>query len=774
LGRTSVESGLNNMTAHSQQLAARRFVWLLGTMLTIAAASAGGTAGAKTRHPTPAAAQGAAVEAQLAAAPAANQRTVSLTLKQLGAWSMRLRGVDGMRSMFFTIRSDEVVVGAKLRLAYDYSPALIPELSHLSIAMNDRVVAVEPLPRGSSVGNVREISLDPRAFRDSNELRFNFIGHYTQQCEDPWHSSLWLTISELSRLELTLASASAAGDLSSLPAPFLDRRDSEALNLPFVFSSAPSLGTIRAAGTVASWFGLQAGGRPVQFPVSFGQLPPGNAVVFLSGTESVGPLRAGAGAALSIHPHPANPAAKLLVLTGPGEEQLALVARAIALGHMGLAGTSVNITKAVAAPARKPGDAPAWVRTDRPMKLGEIARPEELRVQGYFPEIIRVNYRVPPDVFTWRSEGVPLRLRYRATTLPAQRNSTLGVGVNNVFVQSLALNEPNPTHPQEIGSLRPNPSVRTASMFIPPYTVGGRGQLQVTFAFEMLREGACRNVPPDNMVGMVDAESTIDFSGFPRYVALPNLSYFASIGYPYTRLADLSETAIVLPDRPGADEVALYLAVMGRMGEATGYPAIRHALVTAAEVEKQPDRDLIVVGSGNNQPLMGRWAAQLPMVGDNGERRVRDAAYSWRPTYRWEQRDIDDAPESLEPGMTLAGTGRLAALMAFESPLKAARSVVVLYADRSSDLRKLADALLDTERVGLIQGDLAVVDDRTVSHTKVGQTYHLGSLPVVRKLHWFLSEQPLLLALLALLASVALATVLYRALRRARLHRARG
>jgi hypothetical protein len=764
---------INNMTAPSKLPAARRFVWLLGAIVAIVSATAADPAAAQRRR-SAAAETPAAVEGQPApAAPAAaNQRTVSLTLKQLGAWSaVRLRGVDGARNLFFNIRSDEVVVGARLRLAYEYSPALLPELSHLSIALNDRVVAVESLPQGRNVGNVRDIALDPRAFRDSNELRFNFVGHYARQCEDPWHSTLWLQISDLSRLELTLAPTSAAADLSTLPAPFLDRRDSESLRLPFVFANAPTFGTLRAAGIVSSWFGLQAGGRPVQFPAYLGQLPPGNGVVFLSGTETVGGLRAGAGATVSIQPHPANPTAKLLVVTGAGEEQLAQAARAIALGHMGLAGTTVNVTKDVAAPARKPGDAPAWVRTDRPMKLGEMARPEELRVQGYFPEVVRVNYRVPPDVFTWRSEGVPLRLRYRATSLPAQRASTVAIGVNNAFVHSIALNDPNPKQAEEAGTGRLNPSVRTASMFIPPYAVGGRDQLQVTFAFEMLREGLCQNPPPDNMVGAVDAESTIDFSGFPRYVALPNLSYFASIGFPFTRLADLSETAIVLPDRPSADEVALYLAVMGRMGEATGYPAVRHAVVTAGEVEKQPDRDLIVVGSGNNQPLMGRWAKQLPMVVDNGERRVRDVAYSWRPTYRWEQRDIDDGPATLDPGMTLAGSGQLAALMAFESPLKSARSVVVLYADRSTDLRKLSDALLDSERVGLIRGDFAVVDDRNVSHTKVGATYSLGGLPTVSKLRWFFSDQPLLVALLALLASVALATVLYRPLRRVWSHR---
>ena len=102
----------------------------------------------------------------------------------------------------------------------------------------------------------------------------------------------------------------------------------------------------------------------------------------------------------------------------------------------------------------------------------------------------------------------------------------------------------------------------------------------------------------DNLQATVDPESTLDFSEFPHYVAMPNLAYFADLGFPFTRMADLSETAVVLPAQPSADEVSLYLAVMGRMGEATGYPALRHALISPADTDKFSDHDLIVLGWG--------------------------------------------------------------------------------------------------------------------------------------------------------------------------------
>ncbi len=55
---------------------------------------------------------------------------------------------------------------------------------------------------------------------------------------------------------------------------------------------------------------------------------------------------------------------------------------------------------------------------------------------------------------------------------------------------------------------------------------------------------------------------------------LPNLEIFANAGYPFTRKADLSDTAVVLPDIPSTDEIELFLTLMGHFGAQTGYPVL--------------------------------------------------------------------------------------------------------------------------------------------------------------------------------------------------------
>ncbi|MGQ0709789.1 MAG: cellulose biosynthesis cyclic di-GMP-binding regulatory protein BcsB [Rhodoferax sp.] len=699
---------------------------------------------------------------------AGKQRTVTLSFKQMGAWSsVKLRGVDGYQTLFFPIRSDEVVVGAKLRIAYDYSPALIPELSHLGIGLNGRVAAVEALPKDKGVGNTREINLDPRLFKDNNELLFQLIGHYTRQCEDPYHSSLWLVLSDLGRLELTLASVTGTSDLKNLPAPFFDKRENQPLRIPFVFARTPTPATLQASGVLASWFGAQARDRGMQFPVSVNELPEGNAVVFLQGGETLAGLRAQAASSIALVPHPSTPGAKLLLISGSNDADIARAARAVALAAPTLSGSAVQVTKEIDAAARKPYDAPAWIPTDRPVRLGELVRSQNLRVHAYYPDAIRINYRLPPDVFLWRTPGAPLDLRYRATDLPYHHNSSLNLGHNGNFIQTLPINSVARKAPEAesaVDTLQVGRALRHEQVHIPPYTPVGREQLQFTYHFDVIRQGECMALPPNNLEGAVDAESTIDFSQFPRYAALPNLAYFASLGYPFTRMADLSETAFALPDAPNTDELSLYLTLLGRMGESTGYPALRHRLVSHIDIEKASGQDVVVLGSANNQNLMTKWKDVLPLVSVDGERRVREQQSSTRWTYRWSEED--QAPLPKPPGeFSFAPGASLATVMAFESPMQSGRSVVFMYADKSADLRKIGDLFSDTERLGTVQGDFLVVDDKGVSHTRASATYHVGTLPWWSKLRWFLADQPFVLAFVALLICVLAGALLYRPLR---------
>jgi cellulose synthase operon protein B len=694
---------------------------------------------------------------------AGNKRVISYNLKQLGSWSsVKLNGGDPSRVLAFNVRSDEVVVAAKLVLGFDYSPILNSD-SHLKVFINDRIASIEPLPVAKGQGVVRELALETAPIKEYNELQLKLIVSSGGQCGGPLNPALWLTVGENTRLELTVVPKTPMLlDLKALPAPFLDKRETQVLKLPFVFATNPSSGTLKAAGTVASWFSIHAGARGAQFPVYLNELPPTNAVVFINANEDAAGYKGVAGASVVLQQHPNNPNAQVLLVNGSSEVEITRAAQTIALMQHTLNGRSAAVSTDIDPAPRKPYDAPNWLRTDRPMKLGELAKLEELRIKGLAPDVIRVNFRLPPDVFTWRTQGAPMQLKYRATRLPTHKYSNLSVGINNNFIDSIALNE-QANNPSAI-TFGPSvkKSVQENTLFLPPYAMNARDQLQFAFTFDVVKQGEC--LPPDNLVASIDAESTIDFSGFPKFVALPNLAYFAQSGFPFTRMADLAETTLVMPEKPSAEEIGLYLSVMGRLAESTGYPATRHAVISASEIAKHPDKDFIIIGSSQNQKLFADWAASLPMFVDNGVRRVKEPNVNWRPTYRWEQKDIDDTNKP-KGSVSLTGANGLVAMMGFESPLKPNRSVVFLYADKPADFKRMTDLLTDSERSASIAGDFVVVNDKTIQHTKASDTYYLGHLPWYNKFRWFLADNPILVAFVALFLALLVSAVVYRPLK---------
>ena len=703
----------------------------------------------------------------------------TLTLEQLGIRRpIRLRGVTGEAGFNVAVRDDEVVSRARLNLSFSHSPSLIFKLSHLNVLVNNELAATIPLNERTAGGSTHSIDIDPRLFVQYNQISLQLIAHYTLDCEDPVHTSLWAIVSNRSTLELDTKPLALANDLNLLPTPFFDPRDSRRLNLPFVFGAQPNLEELEAAGVVASWFGAKAAYRGARFPTFIDRLPPGHGVVFLKNGDSIGGLELAStnAAKISVINNPRTPTAKLLVIQGSDGQALNMAARALSLGSEALAGQSTIIREFTEPAQRKPYDAPRWIPTDRPVQLGELTEPWELEVSGLYPGPIRVNFSVPPDLFTWRKKGLKLDLKYRYTPTVGSK-STLNVNINDEFVEAIALSF---TGEDDASADRINlpfvaqyEAVNEGTVYIPDYKWSSDNVFQFQYYFERKKEGACKDVILDNLRGVVDEDSEIDLSAFPHFTFLPDLALFANGGFPFTRMADLSETAVILPNEVNESEISAYLAVMGRLGNATGYPAIRFNLGRAQDVDQFSDHDILVLGSAGSQPLLAQWADYMPMSVSGGQTRLRVIGPIERLRARWEGRDLGGALDHagrvvLEAGQTLG------AIMSFESPLAGERTVVVLTAGDSKRMLDVADVFTEPGKVQYIFGDLVLLNGDELNHYQLGPQYSVGSLPWYTALHWWFANQPLLLVVFIILIAVIVAVVLFRLLRRMAVARKEG
>ncbi len=752
-------------------------VWpalLLGCVFvaTPIAQAAQAAAGAKPATATPAAntaANPAAAQPDAnapAPAPTGPVTTVTYTLQQLGAqYALNLRGVDGSNTLPVGVRDDQVVSGARLNLRYAYSPALLADLSHINVLVNDQVAASIAVPKETGGQSLqRTIALPPYLFTSNSKLRLQLIGHYTTQCEDPLHSSLWANISNESTLSIDTQPLPQGNDLARLPQPFFDTHDIRRLNLPFVFAGSPDAAALEAAGAVSSWFGALANYRGADFPVSLSTVPAqGNAIVMVESADQAtlagAPLQ---GPTLAIVANPNDPNGKLLLVMGRDGKELKQAADALVAGSQTLSGPSALITHFADLAPRKPYDAPRWLRTDRPVSFGELVDAKQLGVSGYSPDLIRINTRVPPDLFGWHARNVPIDLHYRYTPQPYMVNSSLLFSVSDQFMKSIPLLPLERLEGSEKlrAEVLPDSSLpRQAKLEVPLETLlQPNTQLQFRYMYDYIKQGECRDIIIDNVRGAIDPESTIDLSAYPHYMAMPNLAAFAQAGFPFTRMADLSGTDVVLGANAGVQEYSTYLAVMGRMGDSTGYPASGVTVLRGQRIDAMPPaKDLLVIASGADQAWLKGWAQYMPAAYDQSAQfSISDLPGRVRGWFHSNPR-LDAEPSRLSLAWT--GPGVSAVLAGFESPTEKGRSVVMMVSNQPEGLKDAVSALLGVPNYDKqpIQGSLVSIRGQEVDSLVGEHTYYVGSLGIWRGLDWWLSSFGLSLAwLLKVLGAIAL------------------
>ncbi|QTF10929.1 cellulose biosynthesis cyclic di-GMP-binding regulatory protein BcsB [Brenneria izadpanahii] len=697
-------------------------------------------------------------------------RSVKLSFAQIAPspGSISLRGTSPYGQIEFGVRGDEVVTQAALDLEFTPSPSLTPVESHLKVYLNDELMGVAAITQ-DRLGKPSHIlmPLDPRYISDFNRVQLEFIGHYSNICESPASTSLWLDISKSSSLNLQFQALPLKNELSPFPAPFFDNRDNRPLTLPMVFAQRPDLTQQRAAAILASWFGSKAQWRGQSFPALFNQLPDRHAIVFVTNQQrpdflhDMPPVNA---PTVSIINHPDNPYTKLLLVQGRDDNDLITAVQGMVQGNILFRGQSVTVDKVEQLAPRQPYDAPNWVRTNRPMTFSELQQYEgQLQTSGTVPYPIALNLNLPPDLFLIRSQGIDMKLKYRYTAPQLKDGSRLSVHLNNQFVQAFSL---VPEHDQDSLLLR-LPLTQglwdsDKNLRIPALKLGTINQLRFDFTYTTLlasgAAGRCETYTPVVNHAMIDGSSTIDFSGYRHFMSMPDLRAFVTAGYPFSRLADLSQTLVLINKQPTPSQVSTLLNALGSIGARTGYPALAMQLSDDWVQAGRQDLDILLIGS-------------IPpeLRDDEKINLLVNTAQSWvkQPTRQVAAADTDAAADDIIPDTktTIGSDAPMSAIIGIQSPYHDQRSIVALLADSPQGYALLNNALSDDGKRAALFGSAAVIRDSGVNSLLVGDVYYVGHLPWWERLWHTLATHPVWLALISTLTVVIIAWLLWRALK---------
>jgi cellulose synthase (UDP-forming) len=712
------------------------------------------------------------------------------TLADIGvADTIELRGGDAYHTVYFAVPQTQVVKTATMKLRYHFSPGLIPALSHLKVSLNGTVFATLPVTQqptlpspsmavqqsnGQAVSGLRNesnapleatLTLPAELLVHDNQLTFEFIGHYTMECEDPSHTTLWSQVDSTSTLELAGSLLPLHNDLKLLPLPFYD----SAVNLhplvPIVFTRQPSAKALQAAGIVASWIGILTNSRPARFPVSVGTIPAGNAIVIgEKAADLPGELKisSSSGPTIAMRSNPNDPYSKVLVLTGDSADDLLTAVMALTLQRDLLQGDQVRISQFKAPTPREPDDAPRWLSTDKITRLGDIATTGELQGDGSGP--VTVFMRLPPDLYYGAQQNLGFHLGYRYNGIPISNDSTLQVYMNEDYVSS----PPLPHTDRASAQLETIVPVPVANMR--PFS----NSLMMRFIFLLAKKGKCQDTAPYNLQGSVLKDSYLDIRDIPHWAILPNLEIFSNAGYPFTRKADLTDTAVVLPETAGPEEIETYLTLMGHFGSQTGYPVLNVTVTNADGMKRDQRKDYLVIGTVDDQPALTLLNPSLPVMVDGSGLHIQDTRGFFAPLqHAWWKVKSSDRIQSGQ--LETAGGLPDALIEGIEWPSGSKRSVVIVALRDKSVVPNFLSVFLNTSQSSDISQSVSVLHGkRFVSYRLGNDVYQVGSLSPWIYLNMLFSQFQWLMVVSTIILCFLMAIIVRAMLRRRARSRLQG
>ncbi len=681
----------------------------------------------------------------------------SISISQMGfPQGIALSGGQFQGGAAFTLPVDQVITTARLSLNLKISPAMATRNASMQLMLNGQPLGTVPLTAADSDTASYQLDIPSALLVSSNSLSFKVNDGDAMQCQRDLTDKYRVTIMPDSHFELEGQQLDIGSDLSHFPRPFFDSMQMTPAAIAMAFPATLSPDGISAGALISSWMGIQADYRGVSFAAYHDRLPEKNGILIGHPGDQIGgfTLPQTPQPLLKVIDNPANPVYKLLLVVGKDESELRSAAWRLTRGNFAQQTPSVDVT-AQTIPVSKPYDAPRWIPTDRPVKLSELIRKDQsLTTTGLWHDALRVAFRAAPDLFLWDGETIPLHIGYRfpTETWIDEDRSWLSMTLNDTFLHNLPVNKQGALETlwHKLGG---DARQEKFDMPLEPYMIYGDNQLSLYFNIQPKASAPCSVLLNNNIKSRIEEDSWIDLSNTRHFALLPNLSYFVGASFPFTRLADYSETVLMLPAQPTETQIATLLDMAARSGNATG-TALGHNRVllgiptAGAGPELLKDRDVLAVSGLNQHDFNRAILNDSPFVLHDSTLGVRELT-TWQRIKRWVVGDWGS--DGLEADRYFSSNEAWRGFVSFPSPWNDARLVVLALGSNDEQLSRLHGDLTSARINAGIRGDAAVItNENGVRSFRVGEQSPRGEMPAQMMVIWYANQHSAMLAILGL------------------------
>jgi cellulose synthase (UDP-forming) len=408
----------------------------------------------------------------------------------------------------------------------------------------------------------------------------------------------------------------------------------------------------------------------------------------------------------AVRDNPSDRYGKVLVISGETGEQLLTAARAIATGSYPKSSDSASLGDfQMSSPSLPPYNSPRWLDAAGRNTLGAELNLEDLKVYG--SGSVNLYFRLAPDLYFGRRSYIPFRFRYRLNKWPSGTLAHISFRLNGVPINSRRLPEAAGTNPQ------------TELIGLPVQQLQAANTLTVEFVIDNKRSQAVQTYAEESVL----RDSMIDLSGLDHFTEMPRLDLFVNAGYPFTKYADLSHTAIVLPVNLAPQQISLFLSILGFFGARTGFPALRTTVLYPDQLRMGLEKDVLALNPS-------AYTSQL--VDLSGSVRMKDG----RVDLSNSRGPLDRIPwtrESTERGRATAIINADPTpegfVSQFESPLKSGSSVVAIDTVDATNGEAFEQLFVKGTGVSKVYGSVSILQGGLLHSFNIGQaSYSTGHL----------------------------------------------
>lgn len=698
-----------------------------------------------------------------------SHEALQLSLAQMGyPQGITLQSGQYKSGIHFTLPEDQLVTVGKLKLDLKISQLLAQPGTSLHLQLNNQPLGDIKLNPKNLAKTSYQLNIPSVLITTDNNLNFEVNGNEQYQCQDKQRPESLLTILPTSNLLMDTIHLPLDTQLNDFPKPFFYKKQMASTEVSFAFSSTLIPSQIKAATMLASWLGIQADYRGISFHTIEDKIPPKNGIIIGKSGDKIGGLQLPTTTApsLKLIDNPANPDYKLLLIIGNNSAQLNDAIWQLIQKDLPKKTNEVQVSKQTIAYS-KPYDAPRWIPTNAPVYLKNLTgRQSDITVNGIWHNVIKIWFRAAPDLYLWDNQQFPLDIHYQfpdESWLDAKK-SFLSVSLNNHYLRNLSVNKKGLLE-RLWSKLGRDERQEEAEIPLDPYMIYGDNQLSLYFKITPTDTAPCNVLLDNNIKSRIELGSSIDLSRAYHFSLLPNLSYFVGASFPFSRFADLSHTAILLPEKPSANELTTLFNLAARIGNATG-TAITHDQLYFGIPDPHfhnnylRNKDILAIATSKNAQFNRQLLARTPFQLNSGMFDIRTTTL-WQKIVPWIKGywNLDQK----EASRYFSSNQQWRGFISYPSPWSDAHIVVQAIATDDHQLIKLTQDLQTPAINSAIRGDVAIITDGNGVHSfRIAPPFPSGQLPWYMMLIWYASQHSVLLAILAVLMSFLTALGLFR------------